>query len=231
MQKPITSVILLSGGIDSTVLLHSLVKERDENPLALIFKYGQRNKEEIPCAILQTSILSVQYNILDTIVLFTHSKSALCGTQDSMPDTIDTLGDAQPITYVPWRNGIFLTIALGIAEAFNVSKVYYGAQLNDSYQYFDTTFEFVKNMNILASLNRKHVCEIVAPFATTPKVDVVSLGLKLDVDFSKVLSCYNPLHGLVSTRACGRCPSCTQRLKAFKLLKKVDPFRYSYRGV
>jgi 7-cyano-7-deazaguanine synthase len=227
MHEPYTSIILLSGGIDSTVLLHSLVKEQNESPLALIFKYGQRHKDEVNCAQLQASMLKIQYNVLDVTNIFLHSKSALCGLQENMPDTIETLGDAQPITYVPWRNGVFLTIALSLAENFNVSKVYYGAQLNDNYQFFDTTPDFVQLMNSLTDLNRKHTCQIIAPFASTPKTDIVSLGLKLEVDFTKVISCYNPAYGLLHIKACGRCPSCTQRVKAFKTLGKKDPFRYT----
>jgi 7-cyano-7-deazaguanine synthase len=221
-----TSVILLSGGIDSTVLLHKLVKEDNESPLAISFKYGQRHSIEVHCAQLQAAALNVIYKVVDLTQIFQDFHSALCGTREEVPDTVDILGDAQPIVYIPWRNAIFLTIALGIAESHNIPKIYYGAQQNDSYQFFDTTPEFVQLMNNLACMNRKHSCEIVASLVSLPKKDVVKKGLELGVDFSKVMTCYNPTSNGLGIRACGRCPSCTQRLKAFKELNTEDPFRY-----
>jgi 7-cyano-7-deazaguanine synthase len=222
---PYDCLILLSGGIDSTVLAYSLVNE-GVKPYALTFKYGQRNNMEVYCAKHAAMQLKIPVHVIDLTTVFDKFRSALCGTLHKVPNTEQLLGDAQPITYVPWRNGIFLTISLGFAESLDIHQIYYGAQQNDSFAFFDTTPEFVQNMNTLAAMNRKHECEITASFSTTSKKDIIKKGLELKIDFSLVLSCYNPKNGSTRLKACGRCPACTQRLKAFKELNVQDPFRY-----
>lgn len=221
-----TCLIMLSGGIDSTVLAYSLVKQQEERPYAVAFKYGQRHGIEVHCAKMQAADLDIPIKIIDLTSVFETFKSALCGTYNRVPTTEEVLGDAQPIIYVPWRNAIFLSVCLGLAESLNIPKIYYGAQQNDNYEFFDTTPQFIAYMNLLTSLNRKHQCTIEATFKETQKKDIVQLGMDLGVDFERVISCYNPTTTCLHVRACGVCPSCTQRLKAFRTLRIKDPFKY-----
>lgn len=219
-------ILLYSGGVDSTVLLHSLIKKQNVRVMALSFKYGQRNNIENWCAKLQASNLKCGFKLVDLTTAFDEFKSALCGTKEAMPETVEVLGDAQPIVYVPYRNMIFLAYALGFAESTNVPKIYYGAQLNDNYQFFDTTPQFVSYINLIASLNRKFSTVIEAPFATKPKKEIIKEGLELGIDFANIISCYNPSINGYGIKSCGICPSCTQRLKAFKELNVSDPTKY-----
>lgn len=131
-------------------------------------------------------------------------------------------GDPQPVTYVPNRNMIFLAIAAAYAESNDVQNVYYGAQAHDLYGYWDTTPDFLERINHLLTLNRKSHIQISAPLVHLSKTEVLRLGLELDVDYGKTWSCYAG-----NDKACGKCPTCAERLEAFAALGKKDPLEYS----
>lgn len=217
------AVIILSGGLDSTTLLWKLVKERYHSTeiQSIIFDYGQKHNKEISLAIYNCVLLNVDYKIINLSEFTKDFESALTKNNILVPKIQTVLGDPQPVSYVPMRNQLFLTIACGIAESIKASEVYYGAQKHDLYSYWDTTVEFIERFNNLISLNRKNQIKVYAPFANYSKGDTIREGLKLKVDYSKTWSCYNG-----QDKACGDCPTCAERLKGFADNNTKDPIEY-----
>jgi 7-cyano-7-deazaguanine synthase len=221
----INSVVVVSGGLDSVTLLHHIVKGLNESVAVISFDYGQRHAlRELEYANYNTTLLSgvKEHKIVDfkEIANFTFGNSALTSNIE-VPKIETVLGDPQPITYVPNRNMIFLSIALGYAESLGAKKVYYGAQKHDIYGYWDTTLEFLEAINSVVSLNRKNRIVIEAPFVDFSKGQIVKRGLELEVDYSKTWSCYNG-----RLFACGICSTCVERLKAFSDNNIIDPLIY-----
>ncbi len=138
----------------------------------------------------------------------------------AVPD-LDELTDAQrrqPPTYVPHRNLLFLSIAAAAAEGAGMQDVFYGAQAQDEYGYWDCTPEFVVGLNGVLGLNRDRAVRIHAPFVTLPKSEVVKIGLALGVDYTHTWTCYRGAEA-----PCGRCPSCVERAAAFRAAGTRDP--------
>jgi 7-cyano-7-deazaguanine synthase len=219
----IDCVAIVSGGLDSVTLLHYLVKEQQRRPAVITFIYGQKHSKEVDFARKQADLLGCEAHlVLDLALLrplFAHS--ALVDEETAVPDVIDVMGDPQPVTYVPNRNMIFLALAAAYAETHQVSQVFYGAQRHDMYGYWDTTPQFLAQLNQAYGLNRKNPIEIEAPFVNYSKTDLVRKGLELAVDYAQTWSCYEG-----QALACGRCPTCAERLKAFEDLGLVDPLPY-----
>lgn len=218
------SIVIVSGGLDSTTLLHYVVKSLGhKDTLALAFNYGQKHTRELDCARHQAELVGVPFNVIDIRPLaeqmFQHS--ALTDSSLRIPGIKEVMGDPQPITYVPNRNLIFLEIATAIAESNGSDKVFYGAQLHDIYGYWDTTAEFVNRVNSVHQLNRKNHVQILAPFVAMSKADEVRLGTDLGVDYSHTWSCYEG-----DRAACGKCSTCAERIKAFKMNEIKDPIPY-----
>jgi len=221
-------VSILSGGLDSTVLTYYLVdKYGSENVFALTFYYNQKHQFEIEKASKTCQKLNIQHKIIDISFLgdIVAPVSALSSKSSiDVPELKDVLGDPQPITYVPFRNTILLSLALSFAESNGCEKVFYGAQKNDLYGYWDTTEEYVNKLNDLIQLNRKHKITVEAPFTNFTKADEIKLGLKLNVDFKDTNSCYTPNE---KGEACGVCPTCKERLKGFEDNNIKDPIPYA----
>lgn len=216
-------VAVVSGGFDSVTLLHRLVKHEKLQPAVITFLYGQKHNREIICAKENADLLGCevfqQVDLAPFRTLF--ATSALVSDEVAIP-TIDSVrGDPQPTTYVPNRNMIFLALAVAFAESLSVSDVYYGAQHHDMYGYWDTTPEFLNKLNTVYLLNRKTPVQIKAPFVNFSKSDILRTGLDLDVDYAKTWSCYAG-----KERACGKCPTCAERLAAFAEVGIVDPLPY-----
>lgn len=226
MDDTQTAVVLISGGIDSSVLLHLL--RRDTPCLhALCFHYGQRHAREVECARFQAeqarvaSFQVVQCAFLGQLLA---NSSALIEGGAPVPE-LDALQESvrdQPPTYVPNRNMILLSIAAAAAESMGVPRVYYGAQAHDEYGYWDCTQSFLDSMNQVLALNRRQPVHIAAPLLHNSKADNVRLGRELGVDFAHTWSCYRG-----EPRACGVCPTCVERLKAFKQNNMNDPLTYA----
>lgn len=216
-------VAIVSGGMDSVTLLHYLVKKERRYPAVLTFLYGQKHNKEVIYAQAQTALLGcTEHLILDLNLLrplFAHS--ALVDDTQAVPDATDVRGDPQPVTYVPNRNMIFLALAAAYAETNSVTDVYYGAQRHDIYGYWDTTPDFLARLNHLFALNRQTPIHIHAPFVEYAKADLLRLGLELEVDYGQTWSCYQG-----AELACGRCPTCIERLQAFAELGLADPLPY-----
>ena len=218
------SVAIMSGGLDSVTLLHYLVKNSGLCPAVLTFKYGQKHTKEIEYAKAQAALLSCdEHHIIDMSPLsHLFSASALVANDIAIPDIEKVLGDSQPITYVPNRNMIFLALAAAFAETHGLSDVYYGAQSHDMYGYWDTTPDFLERMNGVFHLNRKTPVKIHAPFVDRSKTDILRIGLEMDIDYGMTWSCYEG-----EEVACGKCPTCTERLKAFEEVGIRDSLPYT----
>ena len=220
-------LVLLSGGIDSTVLLHQLAAQRTgEKVVALAFDYGQRHVRELECARWQAERVGARFRSVDLTffgVLVRPSTTLVKGAEP-VPDLGNIAGPdrTQPPTYVPNRNMVLLAIAAAAAEAMGITQVYYGAQAQDEYGYWDCTPEFVERINALLALNRRRPVTVAAPLVQHSKMDNVRLGLRLGVDFSRTWSCYRG-----EMPACGTCPTCMERLRAFALCGVLDPIPYA----
>jgi len=190
------------------------VKEHvEDGVVALSFNYGQRHSKELECAAYNAKLLKVEHKVIDISFLSEVVKdvSALAGHSSvEMPTITQAKGDAQPVTYVPNRNMILLNIAVAVAESIGAEAVFYGAQAHDLYGYWDCTKGFVQRLNEVLQLNRKSPVRIYAPFVDYSKAAVVALGAKLGVPFGRTWSCYKG-----GEKACGTCPTCAERLRAF----------------
>lgn len=220
------SVAIVSGGMDSVTMLHQLVKIERLQPAVITFIYGQKHEKEIVYARVQAELLGcTEHLVLDLSLLRPlFANSALVSDQVAVPDMSAVMDDPQPPTYVPNRNMIFLALAAAYAETVGVSDIYYGAQSHDMYGYWDTTPEFLAQLNLVYGLNRKTAVQIMAPLVNHSKTDILRLGLELEVDYAQTWSCYEGQEA-----ACGRCPTCAERLKAFETLGMIDPLPYAVR--
>lgn len=223
-------VAVLSGGLDSSVMLMLLVeKYGNDRVFAVSYDYGQKQWMELKCARNLTESLGVEHKIFDLDILgkIARPMSAnIQGTDVEMPKIKDVLGDPQPVTYVPFRNLILLSLTLAYAEATKASHVFTGLQVHDEYGYWDTTQKFVDSINAVAQQNRTHKVEIIAPFSHLSKHQEIEICKELGmVDYlSSTLTCYNPdEHG----KSCGKCPSCAERIANFAKAGLKDPVPYS----
>lgn len=226
-----SAVVLLSGGIDSSVLLHHVVREIAAKPVhAVSFDYGQRHVRELDCARWQAAAVSVAvHRVIDASVFreLVKAGSTLIRGGAPVPDLkdLDAKQLSQPPTYVPNRNMILLSIAAAYAEAHEIHNVYYGAQAQDEYGYWDCTSEFIGRLNAVLALNRAKPVTIHAPFVAVKKAEIVKMGLRLGVSFAHTWSCYRG-----ADEACGTCPTCTERLHAFEAAGTKDPLPYLSRA-
>lgn len=220
----IDSVTIVSGGMDSITLLHHLVKVESLSPTVITFVYGQKHNKEVDFAKIHAELLGCREHPILDLSLLRHlfASSSLVSDELDIPNVNEVFGDPQPLTYVPNRNMIFLSLAAAYAETKGVTDVYYGAQSHDMYGYWDTTPDFLERINQLFSLNRKTPIQINAPFVNYSKTDILRLGLELGVDYSKTWSCYEG-----KDLACGQCPTCAERLQAFANLGITDPLPYA----
>ncbi len=211
------AVVLLSGGMDSVTLLHYVKHIPDIDELyALSFVYGQKHICELEMAKWQADVVGVkEHRVIDMSFFgdLIHGASALTDEELPVPDLAE-IGEErrnQPITYVPHRNLIMLSLTAGYAEAIGSGDIYYGAQAQDEYGYWDCTAEFVTKLNAVLNLNRIKPVIVHAPFTDKSKTDIVKLGMKLGVDYDHTWSCYRG-----GEKPCGTCPSCVERENAFK---------------
>ena len=229
-DSPQAAVVLLSGGLDSTVLLHHVARSLERRPIdALSFNYGQRHAKELDCAQRQAALTGVaSHRVVDMAFLgeLLRDGSVLIAGGAAVPELrdLDASELAQPPTYVPNRNMMLLSIAAAIAEAHGIRDVFYGAQVQDEYGYWDCTMPFLERLNHVLTLNRKEAVAIHAPFMQTKKADIVRLGVELGVDFALTWSCYRG-----GEKACGVCPTCVERLNAFRAAGVEDPLPYEER--
>jgi len=218
------AVVLLSGGMDSSTLLHLIKRQRGAGAIhALSFNYGQKHSRELAMAKWQAraagvkSQLTVDVSFLKAVFA---GGSALTDSRIAVPDLAEltTAQLDQPPTYVPNRNMILLSLAAAYAESKGIRDVFYGAHAGDQYGYWDCTQKFILEMNRVLSLNRRTAVKIHAPFIKMKKAGILKAGLRLGVDFAHTWSCYRG-----GRHPCGKCPTCVDRLAAFLKAGIKDP--------
>lgn len=218
-----SAVVLLSGGMDSTTLLHFVKGRKKVRSLfALSFAYGQKHSKELNMARWQAHAAGVKEHKVVDISFFGQlvCGSALTDVSVKIPDLKDLSGRnrRQPPTYVPNRNMMFLSLAAAYAEARGITDIFYGAQAQDEYGYWDCTVDFVKRINHILRLNRGRPVRVHAPFAGMKKAKVLRIGLALGVDYSHSWSCYRG-----GATPCVTCPTCVERAAAFRDVGVADP--------
>jgi len=218
------AVVLISGGLDSATCL-AIAKEQGYECYALSFDYGQRHRIELEAAANIAKSMQVQEHKIIPIDMSGIGGSALTDMQIAVPET-ETQGI--PVTYVPARNTIFLSYALGWAEVLVADAIYIGVNALDYSGYPDCRPEFIDAFKKMANLATKvgverHIIDVETPLIDLSKAEIIKRGLALGVDYSKTISCYQAGHG---GEACGRCDSCRLRLKGFRDAGVEDPTLY-----
>ncbi len=221
------ALVLSSGGLDSTTCLAlAIEKFGKENVIALSVFYGQKHDKELQAAKKVAEYYGVVHKSLDLAEIFKDSDcSLLQGSSQEIPeesyDEQLKKTDGKPVsTYVPFRNGLFLSCAASIALSNGCDVIYYGAHSDDAAgsAYPDCSDEFNKAMNEAIYLGSGKELHIEAPFVLLTKVDVVRIGTKLKVPYELTWSCYEG-----GDKPCGKCGTCIDRRKAFELNGLVDP--------
>ena len=226
------AVVLLSGGLDSATVL-ALVKTLGYAPYALSFRYGQRHSSELDAAArVAQSLGAIRHEIIDLDLRRFVGGSALTDDAYAIP-TSPGLKNEIPITYVPARNTIMLSVALGWAEALGGHDIFFGANAVDYSGYPDCRPEYVESFESMANLATKVGVEsheastrfrVHAPIVKMSKAEIVKMGMSLGVDFSQTVSCYQAnAQGL----ACGQCESCRLRQDGFAEAGVSDPTQYA----
>lgn len=220
------AVVLLSGGLDSSTALAWATRRQGWRCHTIAFDYGQRHRIELAAAVRVADALGSLSHRVIKVDLAAIGGSAL--TADiAVPK--DALGEATiPITYVPARNLIFLSLAAALAETVGATRLVIGANVVDYSGYPDCRPEFLDAFARAATLGTKMGVEggrlvVEAPLVRMTKPEIICLGLELGFDYSLTHSCYDPD---AAGAACGRCDSCLIRQRAFADLGLADPVRY-----
>jgi 7-cyano-7-deazaguanine synthase len=222
-------VILLSGGLDSATSAAVALREGYEL-YALTVDYGQRHRFEIQAARRLATTMKIQQQREVSIDLSQFGGSALTDQIDVPKDrTTDEMDAGIPVTYVPARNTVLLSLALAMAEVLGAGTVFVGINAVDYSGYPDCRPEFVAAFERLANLATKASVEgllnfsIRAPLLEMKKAEIIRLGTSLEVDYGLTHTCYDPNDQGIS---CGHCDACRLRLEGFKEAGLVDPLRY-----
>lgn len=218
-------VVTVSGGMDSALLLYMAVKKvGKENVYPVFFNYSQRHLRELGCA--RGLVENVTDNVLKEVdVSFIKELapvSSLTNTNIATPVVDEVMGEAQPKSYVPFRNLIFLSICSSYAESVGAEEVWYGATQIDSLAgYWDAEENFVKKVNQVVKLNREKKIKIVAPLLDMNKADIILKGIELNVPFDMTYTCYSGDYPADATSA-----SSSLRIKGFLMAGYIDPMLY-----
>lgn len=222
------ALVLTSGGVDSTTALGlAIQKYGKENVIALSISYGQKHDKEIQSAIAVSEYYGVEQLFLDLAKIFQYSNcSLLKQSTEEIPELSyaeqlkNTHGETPVSTYVPFRNGLFLSSAASIALSRDCSIIYYGAHSNDAagFAYPDCSPIFNHAMNEAIWEGSGHQLRIEAPFVNLTKADVVRIGLELKVPYELTWSCYEG-----GNKPCGKCGTCIDRAAAFQANHTADP--------
>jgi 7-cyano-7-deazaguanine synthase len=227
-MKPKHAVVLLSGGLDSATTL-AIAHEQGYLCHALSFDYGQRHRAELQAADRVASALGAVEHRTMRIDFAGIGGSALTDNNIAVPEEQQT---GIPITYVPARNTVFLSLALGWAEVLDSADMFMGVNAVDYSGYPDCRPAFIQAFEQLANLATKAGVEgnsqfkVHAPLISMSKAQIIQRGLQLGVDFSQTVSCYQADS---EGRACGRCESCRLRREGFAAAGVPDPTRYQGR--
>jgi 7-cyano-7-deazaguanine synthase len=223
---PGSAVVLLSGGLDSATAAAWAARE-GYRLSALSIDYGQRHRCELESARAVAQVLGIRDHVVLPIDLAAFGGSALVDPTAEVPkDRSDAdIGHGIPVTYVPARNTVFLSLALAMAETRGAAAIVLGVNAIDYSGYPDCRPEFLAAFQEVARLGTKvgvegRPIELVAPLATLSKAEIIRLGLSLDLDYGLTTSCYDPDS---RGRPCGRCDSCLLRAAGFAAVGATDP--------
>ena len=227
-MKP--AVVLVSGGMDSAVVL-AIAQEQGFACHAMSVRYGQRHTSELDAAERIARALDAASHKVVEVDLRSIGGSALTDPDIEVPldSDADPLRDAIPVTYVPARNTIMLSLALGWAEVLGATDIFCGVNAVDYSGYPDCRPEFIEAFEALANIATKAGVEgagfrLHAPLLHMGKGDIVREGLRLQVDFAETVSCYRADR---DGRACGHCDACRLRAEGFAAAGVDDPTRYA----
>ncbi|MBE5958276.1 MAG: 7-cyano-7-deazaguanine synthase QueC [Lachnospiraceae bacterium] len=222
------AMVLLSGGIDSSTSLGLAVeKYGKENVIALSISYGQKHDKEIQASIDVAEYYGVEHLFLDLAKIFQYSNCSLLKQsteeipEESYAQQIEaTKGEVPVSTYVPFRNGLFLSSAASLALSKECSVIYYGAHADDAagFAYPDCSEVFNNAMNEAIWEGSGHQLKIEAPFVKMNKAEVIKMGLEIGVPYHLTWSCYEG-----GDKPCGKCGTCIDRAAAFKANGIEDP--------
>lgn len=222
------AVVLVSGGLDSATTL-AIARSQGFDCFAIAFDYGQRHRHELLSAQRVANEIGAVRQIVVPIDLRPFGGSALTSDLAVPKDRSDAeLVEGIPITYVPARNTVFLSLAMGWAETLGARDLFIGVNAVDYSGYPDCRPEFIQAFETLANLATKTGVEgakwrVHAPLISLTKAEIIRQGLALGVDYGWTHSCYDPD---TAGRACGHCDSCQLRLKGFAEVGIADPAPY-----
>jgi 7-cyano-7-deazaguanine synthase len=229
-DRPTRAVVLVSGGLDSTTAL-AIARRDGFETYALSFDYGQRHAFELEAAQKVCAALAVRRHLVFKLDLRAIGGSSLTADLPVPKDRPEAeMATGIPPTYVPARNTIFLSIAAGWAETLRAFDIFIGVNALDYSGYPDCRPEYIAAFERLANLGTKAGVEqagawkIHAPLIRMTKAEIIRTGIGLGVDYSLTRSCYDPDS---AGRPCGRCDSCSLRLKGFAEAGLRDPLDYS----
>ena len=227
--SPPRAVVLVSGGLDSATALAVAIRDGFD-PYAISFDYGQRHRFELEAAAAVCRAAGVREHRTIGLDLRSLGGSALTDEIDVPKDRDESqMAAAIPVTYVPARNTVFLSIAMGWAETLDACDLFAGVNAVDYSGYPDCRPEFVAAFESLAGLATKSGVEgtrwrVRTPLIDLTKAEIIRLGTELGVDYSLTHSCYDPT---ADGAACGRCDSCRLRRAGFEAAGVPDPTRYA----
>lgn len=222
------AVVLASGGLDSTVTA-AIAQQEGGELFFLTMAYGQRHVVEVARARQVAAALGVANHLVMNLDLRAIGGSALTGPAPVPKDRAGTeRSQGIPVTYVPGRNLIFLSLAAAHAEVVGASLIYFGANVLDYSGYPDCRPEFIRAFEAVVKEGTKAGVEgnplhVRAPLLQLTKAEIILRGVELHVPFHLTHSCYDPIGG----QACGRCDSCVIRREGFAQAGVVDPIRYA----
>lgn len=228
LNQPKPGVVLLSGGLDSTTVL-AIAQAEGYQVHAISFRYGQRHQVELACAERIATAAGVARHVIIDIDLSQFGGSALTAPLPVPKHaSVDEIGTQIPITYVPARNTVFLSLALAYAESLGARDIFIGVNALDYSGYPDCRPEFIACFEQLANLGTKagasgEKLRIHAPLIQLSKAEIIAWGQRLGVDYSQTTSCYDPAD---DGSACGHCDACLLRLRGFAQNGMADPGRY-----
>jgi 7-cyano-7-deazaguanine synthase len=219
------AIVLLSGGLDSATVL-AIARSQNYECYALSVEYGQRHRAELEAARRIAAALGAHEHRTMRVDLAGIGGSALTDAKMTIPEA---LAPGIPVTYVPARNTLFLSLALGWAEVIGAGDIFVGVNAVDYSGYPDCRPEFIKAFEQLAQLATKAGVEggrfqIHAPLIQMSKADIIRTGERLGVDFGATISCYQ---ATADGRACAKCDSCRLRAAGFAAANIPDPTAYA----
>ncbi len=223
------AVVLVSGGVDSTTCL-AIAKHEDYEAYALSFYYGQRHRAELEAAKRVVKVLGAREHLILALPLGDIGGSALTSGIAVPKDVpVEEMQSRIPVTYVPARNTVFLSLALAWAETLGAPDIFIGVNALDYSGYPDCRPEYIEAFEKMANLALKESVEgririrIHTPLIKLTKAQIIRKGIELGIDFAMTHSCYDPDP---TGRACGRCDSCILRKKGFAEAGLFDPTEY-----